>query len=87
MLTFDGQIVGADGIPWCAPSQILATNSCVCKYVCVCVFNSFVWYLLEQHGKFLPVITADITGHSKFVQRHTDHFKSLRAGDCIDPRK
>ena len=35
---------------------------------------------------FLPVVTADITGHSEFPQCHTDHLKSLQAGDCIDSR-
>ena len=33
-------------------------------------------------GNFLPVITADITGHSKFLQCHiTDHFIFLCAKD------
>jgi len=31
----DGLIVGADGIPWWSPSQVLATNYCVCKCMCV----------------------------------------------------
>ena len=49
MLTFDGRIVGAGGIPWWSSSQVLATNYCVssvCVCVCVCVWNCFVWYLL-----------------------------------------
>ena len=40
------RIVGAGGIPWWSPSQVLATNYCVCSvcvYVCV---HWFVWYLL-----------------------------------------
>ena len=36
MSTFDGQIVGAGGIPWWSPSQVLTTNYCGCS-VCVCV--------------------------------------------------
>ena len=39
MSTFDGRIVGAGGIPWWSPSQVLASNYCVCGvcvYVCVC---------------------------------------------------
>jgi len=29
-------------------------------------------------------MTVDIICHSKFLQCHTDHFKSLKAEDCID---
>jgi len=36
MLTFDGLIVGTDGIPWWSPSQVLATNYCRAS-VRVCV--------------------------------------------------
>jgi len=35
MYTFDGLIVGADGIPWWSPSQVLATNYCVCACNCL----------------------------------------------------
>jgi len=37
MWTFDGLIGGADGIPWWSPSQVLATNYCVCECRPICV--------------------------------------------------
>jgi len=45
MSTFASRIVGADGITWWSPIQMLATNYYVCKCVCACVY-SVVWYLL-----------------------------------------
>ena len=45
MLTFDGRIVEAGGIPWWSPSQVLATNYCVCSvcvYVCALLCLVFI---------------------------------------------
>jgi len=35
MLTFDGLIVAADGIPRWSPSLFLVTNYCVCNCMCL----------------------------------------------------
>jgi len=49
-----------------APTIVCAVRSRVraCVRACVCVFNSFVGYLLLEKGDFLQVITAGITGHN-----------------------
>jgi len=39
---------------------------------------------IEYWCYYLPVITADITGRSKFLHSHTCHFKSLFAGNYIE---
>ena len=61
----------------------------VCASVCSCTALSVLIIAdhLGDESNFLPVITADINIHSKFLQCHTDHLKSLRAGDCVDSRK
>jgi len=41
---------------------------------------------LGEEGNFLPVITTDIAGHSKFLHSHTNYFEFLCAGDCINFR-
>ena len=69
MSTFDGRIVGAGGIPWWSPSQVLAINYRVCSVscVCVCALVCLVFVIAVLHGNeaiFLPVTTADIIGHS-----------------------
>ena len=82
------RIRGADGLPWWSPSQVLTTIYCVCS-VCMRVYvrvYCFVRYLISRpilvtSYYFSPVITADITSHSNFLQCHTDHFTSLCAGD------
>ena len=59
------------------------TRVCVCAILCLCVLLCLVFIIsahLGNESNFLPVITADITVHSKFLQCHTDHLKSLRAG-------
>jgi len=84
MSTFDGQIVDADGLPWWSPSQVYYSHQLVCVYLFCLVFiiaahldNRVMFYQLS------PLTTC----HSKFFQCHSDHFKSLCAGDCIDSRK
>jgi len=58
-----------DGIPWWSPSQVLATNYCVCKCICVRVTAlSGIYYSGPscKQGNYLPVNTVDIAGRSKF---------------------
>ena len=65
---FDGltyRIRGVDGLSWWPPIWVLIT---VCSvWVCVCTALSGIYYSGPSwlQGNFLPVITADITGHSK----------------------
>ena len=50
MSTFDGRIVGAGGIPWWSPRQVLATNYCVCSvYVYVCVELLCLVFIIAVH--------------------------------------
>ena len=49
MSTFDGRIVGAGDIPWWSPSQVLATNYCVCS-VCVCALLCLVFIIAVHLG-------------------------------------
>jgi hypothetical protein len=65
----DHRLKGADGLPWWSPSQILASNYCVCSvWVCVCVLIYLAFIIAVRLGNkeifYHAVITADITGHS-----------------------
>ena len=75
---------GADGIPWWSPTPVLATNYCVCNASVYCFSGIYYRSPSWEQGNFLSVITTGTTGHSKFLQCHTDHLTSLCAGDRID---
>jgi hypothetical protein len=81
-------IRGADGLHWWPPSQLQSTASCVCSVeTCACDY-CFVRHLLLRPNLVTGYFfTSYHCGHyrSQFIPaRHTDRFKSIRAGDCID---
>ena len=66
--------VGAGGIPWWSPSQVLATNYCVCS-VCVCVELRRLVFIIAVHlGNkviFYPLspLTLQVTVNSAMPHR------------------
>jgi len=60
----------ADGIPRWSPSQVLATNYCVCKCMRCDVCNCFVWYLLWRDTRTfyqLSLLKLQVTLNSSNV--------------------
>jgi len=69
--TFDGGIVGADGIPWWSPSQALATNYSVC--VCVTAYVAYtdvidrMWVIGPASTKY---VSSRLDKYSRDLQTH-----------------